>query len=79
MINQVVEKGVTILTPKEFGEVPSVVAEELPNIDMYPSLVQFKMIGMDGHWLLFDIIHVDGKDEQQTGINILVRKIEINR
>jgi len=79
MISQVVAKGLTILTPKEFDQVPSLVAEELPNIDMYPSLIQFKMIGMDGHWLLFDIIHVNGEDEQQTGINILVKKIEINR
>ena len=77
MISQVIGKGTTILNQKEFDEVPELVADELPNVDMYPSLLQFKMIGMDGNWLLFDIIHVNGEDEIQQGVNILVTRIEV--
>lgn len=77
MISQVIGKGTTILNQKEFVEVPELVADELPNVDMYPSLLQFKMIGMDGNWLLFDIIHVNGEDEILQGVNILVTKIEV--
>lgn len=77
MISQVIGKGTTILNQKEFDEVPELVANELPNADMYPSILQFKMIGMDGKWLLFDIIHVDGKDEGKRGVNFFVTKIEI--
>jgi len=79
MISQVIGKGTTILDQKEFDETPSLIAEELPNVDMYPSLLQFKMIGMDGNWLLFDIIHVNGPDEVQQGVNILVTKIEVEK
>jgi hypothetical protein len=77
MISQVIGKGTTILNQQEFNEVPELVADELPNVDMYPSLLQFKMIGMDGNWLLFDIIHVNGEDEIQQGVNILVTRIEV--
>jgi hypothetical protein len=77
MISQVIGKGTTILNQQEFNKVPELVADELPNVDMYPSLLQFKMIGMDGNWLLFDIIHVNGEDEIQQGVNILVTRIEV--
>ena len=77
MISQVIGKGTTILDKQEFDETPTLIGEELPNVDMYPSLLQFKMIGMDGNWLLFDIIHVNGEDEIQQGVNMLVTKIEV--
>ena len=77
MISQVIGKGTTILDKQEFDKVPSLTAEELPTVDMYDSILQFKMIGMDGNWLLFDIIHVNGEDEIQQGVNILVTRIEI--
>ena len=78
MISQVIGKGITILNQQEFDEIPDLVADELPNADMYPSILQFKMIGMDGKWLLFDIIHVNGEDEIQQGVNFIVTKIEIS-
>jgi len=77
MITQVIGKGTTILDQQEFDEIPTLIANELPNADMYPTILQFKMIGMDGNWLLFDIIHVNGKDEIQQGINIFATKIQV--
>jgi hypothetical protein len=77
MITQVIGKGVVQLTLKELEEVPSLIPHELPNADMYETKVQFKMMGQDGKWLLFNIIEVNGEDELEKGANIFVNRIEM--
>ena len=77
MINQVIGQGGVKLTPQELEEVPVLVPHKLPNTDMYPTKVQFKIMGMQGEWVLVDIIEVDGEDELEKGINIFVNRITI--
>jgi hypothetical protein len=77
MISQVIGKGLVQLTQKDFDDTLTLVPHELPNTDMYESVCQFKLMGMDGNWLLFDIIRVDGEDEVERGINIFVNRIEV--
>jgi len=76
MISQVIGKGIVKLDKKDFKEVLTLIPHELPNVDMYDSVCQFKTMGMDGKWLLFEIVKVDGEDEVEKGINIFVHRIE---
>lgn len=71
-----VGKGTTVLSKKEFDEVPTLETEWLPNVDMYPTLFQFKFQGPDMNWYLVDIVHVKNKDEVKTGVNMLIARIE---
>lgn len=75
MINQVIGQGGVKLTPQELEEVPILIPYQLPNTDMYPTKVRFKTMGMDGQWILVNIIEVDGKDELDKGVNIFVNRI----
>ena len=77
MINQVIGKGVVQLTPQELEETLVLIPHELPNTDMYETKAEFKMMGMDGKWLLFTVIVVDGEDELEKGVNIFVNRIEL--
>jgi hypothetical protein len=77
MISQVIGKGVVQLTQKDLDDTLTLVPHELPNTDMYESVCEFKMMGMNGEWLLFNVVAVDGEDEIERGINILVNRIEI--
>ena len=77
MITQVIGKGLVQLTQKDLDETPTLIPHELPNTDMYESVCQFKMMGMNGEWLLFNIVNVDGDDELEKGINIFVNRIEV--
>ena len=77
MISQVIGKGVVQLTQKDLDDTLTLVPHELPNTDMYESICEFKMMGMNGEWLLFNVVAVDGEDEIERGINILVNRIEI--
>lgn len=77
MIRNFVGKGVVILTEKELDEVPSMIAHELPNIDMYEPVFQFKFMDMYGNWQLVNIVHVKNDDEAERGVNFLCSKIEI--
>lgn len=77
MISQVIGKGMVQLTQKDLDDTLTLVPHELPNTDMYESICQFKMMGMNGEWLLFNVVQVDGEDETEKGINIFVNRIEI--
>lgn len=77
MINQVIGKGEVKLTSEEIADLPSLIPHELPNTDMYESKVQFKIMGMDGQWIMVNIIEVDGEDELEKGVNIFVNRIEL--
>jgi hypothetical protein len=77
MISQVIGKGMVQLTQKDLNDTLTLVPHELPNADMYESICQFKMIGMNGEWLLFNVIQVDNEDEVEKGINIFVNRVEI--
>ena len=52
MISQVIGKGLVQLIQKDLDETLTLVPHELPNTDMYETLCQFKMMGMNGEWLL---------------------------
>ncbi len=77
MLDKFVGKGVVKLTKKELEEVPSMVAYELPNIDMYETVFQFKFMDMYGNWQLVNIVNVKNNDEAEKGVNFLCSKIEI--
>jgi hypothetical protein len=77
MISQVIGKGTVDLTAKDFDEIPSIVPHELPNTDMYETVCQFKIIGMQGDWILIDIVLVDGEDEAEKGVNVFAHRINI--
>lgn len=77
MISNFVEKGVVILTQKELDDTPSLIAHELPNIDMYEEIFHFKFMDMRGNWNLVNIVHVKNDDEVEKGVNFLCRRIEI--
>lgn len=77
MISQVIGKGLVQLIQKDLDETLTLVPHELPNTDMYETLCQFKMMGMNGEWLLFNVIQVDGDDEVERGVNIFVNRVEI--
>lgn len=77
MIKNFVGKGTVILSQKELDEVPSMIAHELPNIDMYESTFQFKFMDMYGNWNLVNIVHVKNDDETEKGVNFLCNRIEV--
>jgi len=71
-----VGRGTTLLNKKEFDEVPTLKNHWLPNTDMYPTIFQFKFQGPDANWYLVDIVHVKNKDEVETGVNMIITRIE---
>jgi hypothetical protein len=73
----VVEQGIVKLDKNDFNKILNISQCQLPNTDMYETVAQFKMKTVDGIWLLFDIIKVDGEDELQTGVNIFINQIEL--
>ena len=77
MIANYVGKGTTILTKKEFDELPAMIGYELPNIDMYEPVFQFKFMDMYGNWNLVTIVHVKNEDEVEKGVNFLCTRIEL--
>jgi hypothetical protein len=77
MIQSAVGKGTTTLTKEEFDNLPNLVGYELPNIDMYPDVIQFKGMDMYGHWVLYTVVHVSGNDEAENGVNVLATRIEV--
>ena len=77
MISQIIGKGTVKLTAKDFDKIPSIVPHELPNLDKYDSICQFKIIGIDATWILIDIVIVDGNDEKEKGVNVIAKRIEI--
>jgi len=77
MISQVIGKGLVQLTQKDLDKTLTLIPHELPNTDMYETICQFKTMGMDGAWLLFNVIQVDGQDELERGVNIFVNRIEV--
>lgn len=77
MIRNFIGKGTVKLTQKELDEIPNMIAHELPNIDQYDSLFQFKFMDMYGNWNLIDIVYVKNEDEVERGVNFLCNKIEI--
>lgn len=79
MIQSAVGKGTVLLTQEEFDDTPNLVGYELPNIDMYPDVIQFKGMDMYGQWVLYTIVHVSGEDEVERGVNVLATRIEIEK
>jgi len=77
MITKFVGKGHVKLTQKEFDEVPAMIGYELPNVDQYDPLFQFKFMDMYGNWSLVTVVHVKNDDEQEKGVNFLCNRIEI--
>ncbi|MHA1701444.1 MAG: hypothetical protein ACTSWK_04160 [Promethearchaeota archaeon] len=77
MIRNFVGKGIVELTEKEVEEIPSMIAHELPNIDMYKTAFQFKFMDIHGNWQLVNIVHVKNEDEVEKGVNFLCSQIII--
>ena len=76
MLDGIIGKGVVLLSKTDFHKIPTLVLHKLPNTDMYKNVFQFKFQGMDTNWYLIDIVHVNRKDEAETGVNFLVARIE---
>ena len=76
--DNIIPKRKVILSAKQFNEIPIVRCEELPNADIHPSLVQFKMKSEDGY-ILVDIVNVDGNEDDENGINIFITPIEMDK
>ena len=76
MLDKMIGRGVVLLSKTDFHKIPTFVLHKLPNTDMYENVFQFKFKGMDGNWYLVDIVHVNKKDEVETGVNFLVARIE---
>ena len=77
LIRNFIGKGIVVLTQNELDEVPSMTAHELPNIDQYDPVFQFKFMDIYGNWNLVNIVHVKNDDEVECGVNFLCTKIEI--
>ena len=77
MMTKFINKRIVELTQAECDEIPSMVASDLPNTDMYDPILQFKFMGRSGGWNFVNVIHVNGEDEVEKGLNFIVNQIVI--